>query len=168
MTGITLTAEDLRSAPPEVRAWIQRQMATLLGDLYAEPEHHQALAACTPAEARAILAQLQALLPVVSVFFELGREAPPVPNRPVRVFALEDIQRHAHLRAPEQVLECLGMINETFQKLRGDPDAMLCVLDAQGHCFVADATSQAVLALWQEIIAARALRGAPEKVAEPG
>jgi hypothetical protein len=44
-----------------------------------------------------------------------------------------------------------------LQRLRGEPDAALTALDAAGHCVVADATARSILALWQEIVAAREL-----------
>jgi len=44
-----------------------------------------------------------------------------------------------------------------LQRLRGEPDAALTALNAAGHCVIADATARSILALWQEIVAAREL-----------
>ncbi len=169
MTGITLDAAQIRSAPPQVRAWLQEQVATLFADMPrpAPRPDPQTLATCTVAEARAILAQIQDMLPVVSVFFELGRDAPLVAGQPVRAFRVIDIQHHAHLRAPEQVGECLTLITDALREVRGDARAMICAFDQEGHCFVADATSRAVLTLWQEIVAARGLAPRSDSRAEP-
>jgi hypothetical protein len=169
MVGLTLSAEDMRSAPPEIRNWLAQQAAGLFGAGAAEASHPvpQSLAACTIAEARAILSQIQDMLPVVSVFFELGRESagaagpgaggPGAAGHGVRVFSLPDIQRHARLRAPEQVAQCLGVINQILGSIRNDPKALLCGLDPQGRCFVAEATSQAILSVWHEVVASHAL-----------
>ena len=121
------------------------------------PKMPQSLAACSIEEARAILAQIQDMLPVVSVFFELGRDQGAGAGPGLRAFSLPDLQRHAKLRAPEQVVQCLDVINQVLGALRQDPKAQLSVLDPQGRCFVADATSHAILALWHDIVASRAL-----------
>jgi hypothetical protein len=160
MVGITLSAEQIRTAPPEIRHWIEQQVAALFGpiaDGHGQPAPHP-LAACTLEEARAVLAQIQDLLPVVSVFFELGRESAGGVGPGIRALSLLDIQRHARLRAPEQVVQCLEVINQALRQVRGDPTAAICAITPQGRCFVAEATTRTILALWQEIVAARALR----------
>jgi hypothetical protein len=164
MVGIALSAEEVRSAPPEIRTWLARQAAGLFGTGAAEASHPVRnrwppvpSRRRAPAEASAILSQIQGMLPVVSVFFELGREAAGFAGRGVRVFNLPDIQRHARLRAPEQVAQCLSMINQVLGATHNDPSASLCALDPQGHCFVVKTTCHAILALWHEIVASRAL-----------
>jgi hypothetical protein len=160
MVGITLTSEQIRSAPPDVRHWIEQQVAALFAQPPGDAPHavSQALAACSIEEARAILAQIQDLLPVVSVFFELGRETAGAVGPGVRALSLADIQRHTRLHSPEQVMQCVTVINQVLGGLRHDPQAMICAFDQQGHCFVADATSRAILALWHDIVASRALQ----------
>lgn len=157
MVAMTLTAEEIRTAPTEVRHWLEQQYGTLFGT----PEPHSAappLSACTPEEAAAILTQIQGLLPVVAVFFELGRETAAASGQGVRALSLPEMARHARLRAPEQVLECLRMINQVLAEIRQQPDAAIAAVDGQGRCFVADATSSAILGLWQQIVAARDLQ----------
>jgi hypothetical protein len=168
MVGITLTPEQIRAAPPEVRHWIEQQVAALFAQSPADaPAVSQALAACSIEEARAILAQIQDLLPVVSVFFELGREAAGAVGPGVRALSLADIQRHTRLRSPEQVMQCVTVINQVLSGLRHDPQAMICAFDQQGRCFVADATSRSILALWHDIVASHALQPVAKADPEP-
>ena len=160
MVGITLSPEQIGQAPPEVRRWLEQQVAATLG-LYRPapqpgiPERH--LVACGVEEARAILAQIQGMLPVVSVFFELGRD--PIATSPegVRALRLDEMARHVRLQAPQQVIACLNAIDEALQNATGRPDATLTAIDGAGHCLVADATSRSIVAVWQEVVAARNL-----------
>lgn len=39
-----------------------------------------------------------------------------------------------------------------LRRASGDAEATLYGLDAQGHCFVADATSRSILAVWQGMV----------------
>lgn len=158
MVGITLSPEQIGQAPPEVRRWLEQQVAAALG-LYRPsaapgiPERH--LVACGVDEVRAILSQIQGMLPVVSVFFELGREPVATSSDGVRALRLDEMTRHARLQAPQQVVACLNAIDEALQNATGRPDAALTALDNTGHCLVADATARSILAVWQAIVAAR-------------
>jgi len=160
MVGISLTAEQIRAAPPEVRHWIEQQCAGLFTP--AAEEHPQAeprrLAQITPGDAQAVLEQIEDILPVVSVFFELGRENASVPVQGMRVFRLPEILRHTRLESVSQVVECLDVVNDALRHVRRDPEALICAVDREGRCFVAEATSHAILTLWQGIVASRALQ----------
>jgi hypothetical protein len=161
MIGITLSQEQIRTAPPDVRHWLEQQVATLFTPSGAGEPHpvSHALAACSLEEAHAILEQIQNLLPVVSIFFELGREsAGVVAGQGIRSLSVAEIQRHARLRSPEQVMQCIDMINQVLATLRNDPQAMICAFDQHGRCFVADATARSILALWHDIVASRGLQ----------
>ena len=165
MVGITLTAEQIRSAPPEVRHWLEQQIAALLSPLPAQPPHPgPRLVSCSRQELQAVLARIQNLLPVVSVFFELGREVASVPVQGMRALRLPDILRHTRLQSVDQVVECLEVITDVLRRLRGDQQAMLCAVDRDGRCYVAEETAANILALWQDIVAAGALQPGP---AEP-
>ena len=169
MVGISLTAEQIRAAPPEVRHWIEQQFATLFTPAPEEHPHvaePRRLAQVTPGEAQALLEQIEDILPVVSVFFELGRENASVPVQGMRVFRLPEILRHTRLESVSQVVECLDVINDALRHVRRDPEAMICAVDREGRCFVAEATSHAVLTLWQSIVASRALQMPAKPVAE--
>lgn len=158
MIGISLTAEQVRAAPPEVRHWIEQQVAAVFAPSDEAPPDQRHLAPLSPGDAQALLEQIEDILPVVSVFFELGREAGSVPVQGMRVFRLPEIMRHTRLQSVAQVIECLDVINDALRHVRQDPAAAVCGVDREGRCFVAEATSHAILTLWQGIVAGRGLQ----------
>ena len=173
MVGLTLSAEQIRSAPQEVRRWLEQEIMRTLG---LQPGHEFAAQAATPPlvgcnveEAREILSLVQNMLPVVSVFFELGREAHSIPVRAMRAFRLGDIQRSSRLHTPQQVIECLDVLSQALRQVKGDAEAAFYGLDNQGHCLIAESTMRGILLLWQEIVAQHALQAdaQPAPVAEP-
>ena len=167
MAGITLSPEEIKAAPPEVRRWLEQELVRTLG-LRAVPAASRApaLVGCNAEEVQEMLAMVQGMLPVVTVFFELGREAASVPVHGLRAFGIADIQRHARLEAPDQVVQCLNILTQALRRARGDGTAAFFALDDQGHCLVAEATMRSVLRLWQEIVAQRALQEEPAHQAE--
>jgi hypothetical protein len=169
MVGISLTAEQIRAAPPEVRHWIEQQFNLLFAPA-AEAQPHaepRRLAQITPGDAQAVLERIEDILPVVSVFFELGRENASVPVQGMRVFRLSEILKHTRLESVSQVVECLDVINDALRHVRRDPEARICAVDHDGRCFVAEATSHSVLTLWQGIVASRALQMPVKPAADP-
>jgi hypothetical protein len=168
MVGISLTAEQIRAAPPDVRHWIEQQCATLFAPAVEEQPHAaepRRLAQLTPGETQALLEQIEDILPVVNVFFELGRENASVPVQGMRVFRLPEILRHTRLESVAQVIECLETITDALRHVRHDPEAMICAVDREGRCFVAETTSHAILTLWQGIVASRGLQMPAKPVA---
>lgn len=170
MVGITLAPEQIRNAPPEVRQWLEQQIAQMLGLHHpAEPEAvPPRLVACTPEQAAAVLAQIQPVLPAVSVFLELGREQGAVTPDGLRVFRLADIARNARLPSVEHVLQALSIIDTALRRAVGDPEATLFALDPQGHCFVAEATSRSILAVWNGVLAHAKVESRPAAQAGAG
>jgi hypothetical protein len=161
MAGITLSVEEIRAAPPEVRRWLEQEIVRALGmhPLQEHPtEPPPPLIGCNVEEARDIQSLIQGVLPVVSVFFELGREAAGVPVHGMRAFAIADIQRHSRFHASDQVIECLDVLTDALRRVRGDPEAAFYALDERGRCMVAEATMHSIHRLWQEIVAQRALQ----------
>jgi hypothetical protein len=169
MAGITLTADEIKAAPPEVRRWLELEIARTLGPQAGPaPAGVPALVGCNLEEARGILGMVQNMLPVVSVFFELGREPASVSVHAMRAFRIVDILRHARLTSPDQVVQCLDVLTQALRRVRGEATAAFYALDDQGHCLIAEATMRSVLRLWQEIVAQRGLQGAESTaVTEP-
>ena len=159
MIGITLTSEQIRTAPPEVRRWIEREVMASLGQQPrpAEKPHGEHLAVCSDREAEAVLAQIQGVLPVVNVFFELGRQGAIFGQPNIEAFRLLDIAHHTRLPDVTQVVACLDVINQAFSGARGDVTARFCALDREGHCFIALETQQNILRLWHKVIASQQL-----------
>ena len=160
MLGLTLSPEQIRAAPPEIRRWLEQEIAASLG--FDPPAHridppspHPAEA--SPEELRAILDAIGGLLPVVAVFFELGRDPAAIPAPGLRALRLPDLLRHTRLAAPEQLLAAISVINDALRRLRGDATAELVSVDPAGVAFVTEATGRGILGLWKEIVAERAL-----------
>jgi hypothetical protein len=159
MIGITLTSEQIRTAPPEVRRWIEREVMASLGQRSrpAEEPHGEHLAVCSDREAEAVLAQIQGVLPVVNVFFELGRQGAIFGQPNIEAFRLLDIAHHTRLPDVTQVVACLDIINQAFSSARGDATARFCALDREGHCFIALETQQNIQRLWHKVITSQQL-----------
>lgn len=164
MVGITLSPEQIRAAPPEVRRWIEQEFFATFG-LQTELDSSR-LAAYSVEEAASVLSLIQGMLPVVNVFFELGREGMSVETEGVAAFRLAEILRHTRLQTLEQVIACLDTISEAARRVRGDGEAPFYGLDSRGHCFIAAQTQRSILQVWQQIVAARNL-DVKESIGEP-
>ena len=170
MVGITLSPEQIRSAPIEVRRWIEREFARSMGlqegdDARADQLEREHLVACTIEEAGAVLSLIRGMLPVVNVFFELGRKGTSLPAEGLEAFRLADMLHHTRLQHVGQVITCLDAINEAMRRVTGDTGATLFALDSAGDCFVAIKTQQSILRLWQETIRGQAIASIPERSA---
>jgi hypothetical protein len=165
MFGITLILEQIRTAPVEVRRWIEHEMAKSLGLQPQDPRAGQLarehLVACSPQEAIAVLSLIRGMLPVVNVFFELGRQGTSFGREGVEALRLVDILHHTRLQSVDQVIACLDIINEAVRRVTGDVAATLYALDDRGDCFIATQTQQSVLRVWQQAIAGEELPASP-------
>ena len=160
MIGITLSSDQIRTAPAEVRRWIEREVMTSLGVQAAPADsspHGEHLAACSEEQAAAILSQIQGVLPAVNVFFEFGRQGAIFGQPSIEAFRLIDIAHHTRLPDVTQVVACLDLINQAFGRACGDATAKFCGFDRDGRCFIAAETQQNILRLWQNVIASQQL-----------
>ena len=127
MVGITLTAEQIRTAPVEVRRWIERELTASLGIqpdfANAEQPRHEHLVACNLEEAAGVLSLIQGMLPVVNVFFELGRQGASLGTEGLEAFRLADIVQYTRLPSVSQAIACLEIINEAVRRVRDDKAA---------------------------------------------
>ena len=159
MIGITLTTDQIRTAPAQVRQWIEHQVIASLGlsgeqPVTEQPQTHH-LGICSDDEAAAVLAQIQGSLPVVNVFFEFGRPGISYGRPAMMAFRLIDILHHTRLQNVGQVITCLDAINQALAVVRHEASARFCVFDHEGHCFIAPETQQSILRLWQGMLASR-------------
>ena len=162
MIGITLSSEQIRNAPADVRRWIEREVMMSIGQQALSADdggkpHGEHLAACSEEQVAAILSQIQGVLPAVNVFFEFGRQGAifGLPN--VEAFRLLDIAHHTRLQNVAQVVACLDIINQAFGRVCEDATAKFCGFDRDGRCFIAMETQQSILQLWQKVIASQQL-----------
>ena len=167
MVGITLSPEQIRAAPPEVRRWLEHELAVSLGlnppALPIVQQSSPELVACTAEEAAQVLGLIRGMLPVVNVFFELGREGATA-GEGIGAFRLADIMRHTRLETLNQVLACLDALDEAIQRVRGDAQARFYALDERGYCFVAAQTQRSIRTIWQQIVAQRELVGSGNRL----
>jgi hypothetical protein len=174
MVGVTLSPEQIRNAPPEVRRWLEQELLAAFGlqqpTAGVKPTQ---LVACTVKESAAVFSLIQGMLPVVNVFFELGRQGISVGDDNLTAFRVTDILRHTRLQAVEEVIACLDTINAAVRRVRGDSNAVFYGLDSGGHCLISAQTHRSILQIWQQVIAARNLDastvdGTEVSSAEPG
>jgi len=154
MIGITLSSEQVRTAPPEIRLWIEHQVATSLGLQIRATDYQtslEGLTICNLDELRDIFSLIQHSVPAVHVLFELGRKGASIGEGKLEGYRLPDIQHRAGLQTVSQVMACLESINQSLHRVRGTADTMLCVVE-NGFCVVATETQENLLRLWQELI----------------
>jgi hypothetical protein len=160
MIGITLTTDQIRNAPREVRQWIEHEVIASLGlaadaPVAATPPQMAHLVPLSAEEASAVLSQIQGVLPAVNVFFEFARPGVSYGQPAVMTFRLIDILHHTKLQNVGQVLACLDMINQALARVRRDPSVRFCGFDNEGHCFIAPESQQNIAQLWRSVIASQ-------------
>jgi hypothetical protein len=162
MVGITLSPEQIRVAPPEVRRWLEKEIAASFNS-QAEPQVMEVgskhLVRCSPEEAVAIFASIRGMLPVVNTFFELGREGERIGEEGVEAYRLVDMLRRTRLQSLEQLVACLQVNDEAVRRVRDDANATLYALDRRGYCVIAAATQHSILGVWRQVIAGHGLGG---------
>lgn len=154
MVGITLSPEQIRSAPPEVRRWLEGEIAASLGLRTHAAEDmtpHDRLVGASFEEAMAILESIQGMLPVVSVFFELGRKSEMAAPQGFAVLSLAKIFTHAKLATMDQVVAAIDIINKATQGVKQDPSCILCLVDPRGLCVIVEQTQQSIARLWRQL-----------------
>lgn len=163
MTSFTFSLEQLRSAPPEVRRWIENEIASALATLTRSDHgvtgpHSAELAACTSEEALKIFELIRGNFLLSQVFFELARETPTAAgsSTPFHTFNVGEILRHTRLSDGERLADCFTSINKAFQSVRGDEEAILFGFDQFGRVYAHNTTHQSVRRVWQQLIAAHA------------
>ncbi len=166
VTSFTFTAEQIRSAPPEVRLWVENEIAAAFRGLAATPpapEHSAELAACTPAEALRVFELIKDDFAAAQLFLELGRLVPVGGGSTVlHALSIAEIKRHLRL-ADDRLLDGFGLINQAFQQVRSDPGAALFGLDQANHVYIHETTYRSIHNLWEELVRLRA----PTMVAAP-
>lgn len=156
MTGITLTAEQIRNAPAPVRQWIEQEVITSLGLAprapVAAPAQAAHLVACSVEDMAGVLEHIRGVLPAVNVLFELGRPGINFGQPAVTTFRLMDILHHTRLADIGQVMTCLEMINQALTEVKKDSLVRFCGFDNEGHCLIAPQTQASIAALWQTMM----------------
>jgi hypothetical protein len=156
MTGITLTAEQIRNAPAGVRQWIEQEVINSLGlaprTPAAVPAQTAHLVACSVEDIAGVLEHIRGTFPAVNVLFEFGRPGINYGQPAVMTVRVMDILHHTRLQDIDQVMTCLEMINQALTVVKKDPSARFCGFDNEGHCLIAPQTQASIAALWQDMM----------------
>jgi hypothetical protein len=154
MISITISVDQLRGAPPEVRRWIEGEVLTALSlRRPAGPDERKnpTLAICSAEEIAAMFSLIRTNVPAVNVFFELGHQGVSV-GEGLEAYRLADLLPQARLRSADQLVRLLDMINAALQRVRGTAEVSLYGLDDHGHCFIAAQTRRAINELWARFV----------------
>jgi hypothetical protein len=154
MTGITLNAEQIRGAPPDVRRWIEHELASSLGlhtPANESPPQVPQLATCGHDELLTVLSLIQGEFVAVNVLFELGRNGTSFARNRLQAYRLSDVQHHIRLRSRQQVISSLDLIDGAFHRVRGSSQASFYGTDGS-YCFIAMDTQQNIRGLWIELL----------------
>ena len=157
MMSFTFSIEQVRSAPPEVRRWIEREVTAAVALLQGVEHdssqlHETALAACALQEAAEVYELIRSDFLLSQVFFELAREAPR--NRgeaALHALGLADMLRHTRVADGDRLVECFTAINQAFQTVRNDPEASLFGFDQYGHVWIHQTTHDSIRELWEQL-----------------
>ncbi|WFU26202.1 hypothetical protein QA649_08345 [Bradyrhizobium sp. CB1717] len=156
MTGIPLTAEQIRNAPAPVRQWIEQEVINSL-DLAsrtpaAVPPQAAHLVACSVEDMAGVLEHIRGVFPAVNALFELGRPGISFGEPAVMTFRLMDILHHTRLQDIGQVMTCLEMLNQALTEVRKDATVRFCGFDNEGNCLIAPQTQACIATLWQTMM----------------
>jgi hypothetical protein len=157
MISFTFSLDQVKSAPPEVRRWIEREAAAALASLsWPDPDashpHAAALAACTVEETAEVYELIKGNFLLSQVFFELGREMPG--NRggpPLHALSLADMLRHTRLADGDRLVDCFSAITQAFRTVRNDPEAALFGFDQYGQVWIHQMTHDSIRELWEQL-----------------
>jgi hypothetical protein len=171
-SGFTFSAEQLRSAPPEVRRWIATEMAQTIATLgMTSPAGAQlsppTLTVYTRDEALQIFEAIRGNFLLAQLLFELAREPGVEPTQPgLHPLRVTDVLRHTRISDGDRLMEALSALNTVFRQLRNDPEAALFGFDDYGHVYIHEVTHRSVRQLWEEIMRATPMPVAPHGAPE--
>jgi hypothetical protein len=162
VTAFTFSAEQLRSAPPEVRRWMAGEIARALSGI--DMPHHEpargetrqtppmALAACTLPEAMQLLELIGGDPTVMRLFFELARDSTVnYGHAALHVVRMADLLRNAGLAGEDRLLDGLATIDRAFRQVHGERAGSLFGFDEAGHVYLHETTRASIRQVWQEL-----------------
>lgn len=171
MTAFTFSAEQLRTAPLEVRRWAAGEIAHALTGIAAPrpetpppaaPPEPAALVACTPGEALQILELIGGDPVVGRVFFELARgSAVDSGIAGLHVLRIADLMRHAGIADNAALVAGLSEIDRAFRQVRGGQPGNLFGFGDAGHLYVHEASQASIRRVWEELTRASAAADRP-------
>ncbi|HLY58729.1 MAG TPA: hypothetical protein VKS60_24410 [Stellaceae bacterium] len=158
MVGVTLSAELVKSAPPEVRRWIEAQVRTGLSLDHPLPtqqtrDEADEVDICSYEEAAKIVQLIADDYLATRVLFELGRDVGHTVHWHAEVYAIRtDDLAHGMQVADERRLEhCLAKIEDAFKRVRGNARAKFVVFDRNHRCYIRLGTHWHIRDLWHAV-----------------
>ena len=160
MPSFTFTAEQIRSAPPEVRRWFENEIVHALAAVRSLPAPRApeaALGACGFDDAVQVFELIKEDFLLTQVFFELARETGVGPRTPgLYAFNSADILRHIRIADGSRLGQCLMAINAAYREVSGNSEVNLFGFDDHGHIYIHDATHHSIREVWERVVLARA------------
>jgi hypothetical protein len=165
MIGIVLSSEQVKAAPPVVRDWLEQQVAgdfspavipapRRLGGRAAAEVDPSGITACSLAEVLQVFERIRHDGGACRVFLDFGRE--PVDTlHASSLYALDlsEVIGDTGIAEKGRLAAALNLINAALQALRGDPEARIFTIDAQGRCYVHELTHRSLHLLRQDLLA---------------
>ena len=174
MIRLTFPLEQFKSAPPEVRRWIEHEAAAAFGALnrpVPDPVHSHApaLAACTLQEAAQVYELIKGNFLLSQVFFEFARETAGCGGeRPLHSLGLAELLRHTRLADGDRVVDCFTAINQAFRTVRNDPEASLFGFGQYGQIWIHQTTHNSIREVWEQLFHRQPLMAAEPAIAVTG
>jgi hypothetical protein len=176
MVGIVLTAEQVKTAPEEVRRWIE---ATLRKELSLEAHHpyqrdgfryaEDGLAICAFPEISQIFTLLRREPAACRLFLQLGADNYDRAHgvHTARPVALAALARHLGTEGPDALMPLLELINNALRQVRRDDEATLFQLEGEDRVIVHPETQWHIFQLLQLVSGAAGLSAEAPRAAVP-
>jgi hypothetical protein len=168
MIGMVLSSEQVKSAPPVVRDWLEQQVAADFSPAVTPAARRPAefdasgIASCSLDEVMRIFERVRHDGAACWVFLDFGREPVDTPHASsLYALDLSEIIGDTGVADRSRVAAALNLINAALQALRGDPEAKLFAIDAEGRCYVHELTHRALHLLRQDLLAYLPKAGPP-------
>jgi hypothetical protein len=169
VTSFTFTAEQIRSAPVEVRRWFENEIATAFAMAAQQhaPAHTAELAACTPQEALRLFELIKEDFAATQVFLELARQSPiGRGTAPLHALSIGEIKHHLRF-TDERLVDGFRSLNQAFQQIRHQHEAALFGFDQANHVYVHEVTHRSLGMLWEELVQLRSAEAADSSEPTP-
>lgn len=158
MFGVTFSMEEIRSAPADVRRWMEAQLRAAFAGSADErpvPSETGQLAAATVEDVRAVFELIKGDHVATRVFFELGEDAPTFARvGDLIAIPVGDLIRRARLSDPQRLVGAIEAIAAAYNAVRGNAQSALLGFDTRGYVFLHGTTHARIAALWEEFAAA--------------
>jgi len=160
MTRFTFSEEQIRSAPPAVRQWLESGvMASVAGSdepgPYRRLPSNQSLAACPVAEAEHILGLVGHDTLAGRVFLAIGDERAEPMGASLYAVGIGAIVRRSRPSDGDELIDALYALSEAFQSVRDDAGATLFGFDQSTHVYVHETTYRSIRVLRRRLAIAR-------------